>query len=165
MDEHRAVFENMLGRVDGRVYYNLLNWYRALALFPGFKANREFMEGMMGVSEALPQEMADRIAPPSTSGVERFFDNLKFARVGFGLVWHEVADQIDDRQVLRAAQCGAGANRMRRSTRCRDGSWPRSIGCLEQQLLAKWDAPLVNDFLCMIAFGAAQKVDDEMGGR
>ena len=28
---------------------------------------------------------------------------------------------------------------------------------LEQQLLAKWDAPLVNDFLCMIAFGAAQK--------
>lgn len=51
VDEHRAVFENMLGRVDGRVYYNLLNWYRALALFPGFKANRKFMEGMMGVSE------------------------------------------------------------------------------------------------------------------
>ena len=60
-----AVFENMLGRVDGRVYYNLLNWYRALALFPGFKANRKFMEGMMGVSEALPQEMADAIAPPT----------------------------------------------------------------------------------------------------
>ena len=31
-----AVFENMLGRIDGRVYYNLVNWYRALALLPGF---------------------------------------------------------------------------------------------------------------------------------
>jgi len=87
VQEHRAVFENMLGRVDGRVYYNLLNWYRALALFPDFKANRAFMEGMMGVSEALPQDMADRIAPPSTSGGEKVIDNLKFARVGFGLVW------------------------------------------------------------------------------
>ena len=25
----RATLENMLGRVDGRVYYNLVNWYRA----------------------------------------------------------------------------------------------------------------------------------------
>lgn len=24
---NRTVFETMLGRIDGRVYYNLLNWY------------------------------------------------------------------------------------------------------------------------------------------
>ena len=35
---------------------------------------------------------------------------------------------------------------------------------LEQQLLAKWDAPLVNDFLCMIAFGAAQKAMTKWAG-
>ncbi len=35
--ENSAVFGNMLGRVDGRVYYNLVNWYRALALLPGFR--------------------------------------------------------------------------------------------------------------------------------
>src|SRR5262249_38686499 len=35
---------------------------------------------------------------------------------------------------------------------------------LEQQLLAKWDAPLVNDFLCMIAFGAAQKAMTSWAG-
>ncbi len=156
VDEHRHVFENMLGRVDGRIYYNLLNWYRALALFPGFKANRKFMEGMMGVSEALPQEMADAIAPPTASGTERFFDNLKLARVGLGLIWHEVRvrstiDKFNDRLTVALARPDAEI----------DGLSATQLAAeyrhLEQQLLAKWDAPLVNDFLCMIAFGAAQK--------
>ena len=46
----------MLGLIRGRVYYNLLNWYRLLAMLPGFKANRGFMEQMMGVKEALPDD-------------------------------------------------------------------------------------------------------------
>lgn len=156
VDEHRAVFENMLGHVDGRVYYNLLNWYRGLALFPSFKANRAFMEGMMGVSEALPQEMADRIAPPSTSGGEKFVDNLKFARVGLGLIWHEIRikatirefyDRLNDALARRDAEIDA----------MRAVPLAAEYRLLERKLLAKWDAPLVNDFLCMIAFGAAQK--------
>lgn len=163
VEEHRAVFENMLGRVDGRVYYNLLNWYRGLALFPGFKANRKFMEGMMGVSEALPQEMADAIAPPTDSGVERFFDSLKFGRVGFGLIWHEITirstiDRFYER--LNAA--------LARPNDEIDGMSATQLAAeyrrLEQQLLAKWDAPLVNDFLCMIAFGAAQKTMTKWAG-
>ncbi len=44
----------------------------------------------MGVSEALPQEMADAIAPPTSDPLERFFDNLNLARVGAGLVWHQI---------------------------------------------------------------------------
>jgi rRNA processing protein Krr1/Pno1 len=35
VEANAAVFGNMLGRVDGRVYYNLVNWYRALALCRG----------------------------------------------------------------------------------------------------------------------------------
>jgi len=163
VDEHRAVFENMLGRVDGRVYYNLLNWYRALALFPGFKANRKFMEGMMGVSEALPQEMADRIAPPSTSGWEQFVDNLKFGRVGLGLVWHEIGIKgtiAKFYERLNAALARPDAEI--------DGMEATALAVeyrlLERQLLARWDAPLVNDFLCMIAFGLAQKTMEKAGG-
>ncbi len=30
----------MLGLVRGRLYYNLLNWYRILALLPGYRFNR-----------------------------------------------------------------------------------------------------------------------------
>jgi phosphohistidine swiveling domain-containing protein len=163
VEEHRAVFENMLGRVDGRVYYNLLNWYRALALFPGFKANRAFMEGMMGVSEALPEEMANRIAPPSTSGWERFVDNLKFVRVGLGLVWHEVRIKGTIREFY--ARLDAALARPDAEI---DAMQPMELAAeyrlLERRLLAKWDAPLVNDFLCMIAFGAAQKTMTKWAG-
>src|SRR5207253_1285047 len=53
LEQHRPVFAHMLGLMQGRVYYNLLNWYRALALLPGFSFNRAFMERMMGVREKL----------------------------------------------------------------------------------------------------------------
>ena len=53
---HDDLFGNMLGLVRGRVYYNLLNWYRLLALLPGFAANRRFMEQMMGVRETRSAE-------------------------------------------------------------------------------------------------------------
>ena len=38
----------MLGLLCERVCYNLLNWYRVLAMLPGFKLNRQFMEQMLG---------------------------------------------------------------------------------------------------------------------
>ena len=52
-----SCFANMLGLIRGRVYYNLLTWYRVLALLPGFRFNRRFMEQMMGVRESLPDEL------------------------------------------------------------------------------------------------------------
>jgi pyruvate,water dikinase len=35
---------------------------------------------------------------------------------------------------------------------------------MEAELLDRWDAPLVNDFLCMIAFGASRKLMQRWGG-
>jgi hypothetical protein len=64
IEANAAVFGNMLGRVDGRVYYNLVNWYRALALLPGFSLNRAYMETMMGVSEPMPAEVTEASARP-----------------------------------------------------------------------------------------------------
>ena len=55
----------MLGLIRGRLYYNLLNWYRVLALLPGFAMNRRFMEQMMGVREGLPEALAARSRPAS----------------------------------------------------------------------------------------------------
>src|SRR4051812_32475465 len=39
-----TVFRHMLGIIRGRVYYNLLNWYRLLAMLPGYRFNGRFME-------------------------------------------------------------------------------------------------------------------------
>ncbi|MEP7209909.1 MAG: PEP/pyruvate-binding domain-containing protein [Alphaproteobacteria bacterium] len=163
VEDHRAVFENMLGRIDGRIYYNLLNWYRALALFPGFKANRAFMEGMMGVSEALPQQMADAIAPPTHNAGVRLLDNLDLVRVGLGLAWHQVLIKgtiANFYRRLNAALATPDATIDAMDATRLTAEYRK----LEQQLLARWDAPLVNDFLCMIAFGAAQAAMKKWAG-
>jgi hypothetical protein len=56
IEANRDVFGRMLGLVRGQVFYNMLSWYRALAMLPGFAVNRRFMEQMMGVGESLPEE-------------------------------------------------------------------------------------------------------------
>jgi pyruvate,water dikinase len=52
MLRHRAVFTNMIGLLRGRVYYNLLNWYKMLSFLPGFTANRRAWDQMIGIRQA-----------------------------------------------------------------------------------------------------------------
>lgn len=60
MDEWQS---NRLAYFNGRVYYNLLNWYRMQHLlpFPGMK--RQMMELAMGVDESISAEMAENVRP------------------------------------------------------------------------------------------------------
>src|SRR5215471_13240395 len=76
MSAHAQTFRNMLGLIQGRVYYNLLNWYRILALLPGFTFNRRFMEQMMGVKEELPAEIVAELSQASLGA--RTKDALNF---------------------------------------------------------------------------------------
>ncbi len=161
--EHRATFDNLLGRIDGRVYYNLINWYRLIALLPGFSMNREHMETMMGVSEPLPVEIADALAPPRARGWAACREYLRMGRAVAGLI----------REAIR----------LPRTIRAFYGRLDRALGVsaeeisampltalaaeyrrVEAELLDRWDAPLVNDFLCMMAFGASRKLMQRWGG-
>ena len=151
-----AVFGNMLGRVDGRVYYNLVNWYRALALLPGFSLNKTYMETMMGVDTPMPAEVTDRIGPPPATGAARVLEYSRLARAAIGLVWQAIILPRTRRQFYArlnsALDSGFDVNR----------AGPSALAAeyrkIESTLLDRWDAPLVNDFLCMIAFGASRNL-------
>ena len=154
--ENGAVFDNMLGRRDGRVYYNLVNWYRALALLPGFALNRGFMETMMGVSEPLPAEVVESIGPPPPQGLARVLERAKVMRVGMGLLWAAVRLPATRRDFYRRlnAALDTGLDLASASPTALVQEYRR----IESDLLDRWDAPLINDFLCMIAFGASRKL-------
>ena len=153
---HSATLDNLLGRLQGRVYYNLLNWYRILALLPGFALNRRAMEEMMGVAEALPDDIARRLAPPVPTGLRRVGAQ---ARLGLVLLKLGLAAIGLPRRIRRfevrlataltspmppfdARPLSALAEEYRR---------------LEATLLERWDAPLVNDLICMIAFSLSRR--------
>ena len=159
----RATFDTMLGRLHGRVYYNLLAWYRVLSLFPGFKANRGFMEQMMGVGEPLPDSLARRIAPEVDSGWERFADRVRLAGVVARLVGYNLALPGVIRRFYERLNAALGGRRgdVQDLTAVELAARYRA---LEAQLLERWDAPLINDFLCMIAFGASRKALETWAG-
>ncbi len=46
---HDDIFSNLVDCRYGRLYYNLLNWYRFAALFPGFRRNTRNLERMLTV--------------------------------------------------------------------------------------------------------------------
>ena len=148
-------FRNMLGLVRGRLYYNLLNWYRILALLPGFSLNRAFMEQMMGVKQALPREIADAIARGNRRG--RVVDAMHLLRTLGGLiVSHFTLERRTAafRQRLQAALAPAEPP----LADCRIDELAEHYADLRRRLLLSWDAPLVNDFLAMIFYGVLRRL-------
>jgi len=145
--EHRRVFANMLGLVGGRVYYNLLNWYRVLALLPGYTVNREFMERMMGVREKL----VDPPAVPTVAGkwkdagrTLRMAGKLLAAQRGLRREVPAFHARVDAALAPLAGVDLAPKDADELAALYRE---------LEEKLLRHWRAPLVNDFFAMIYFG------------
>jgi pyruvate,water dikinase len=49
LERERAVFANLIALVDGRVYYDLLGWYRMYQLVPGFEGLLPAFEKALGI--------------------------------------------------------------------------------------------------------------------
>ncbi|CAN5459614.1 phosphoenolpyruvate synthase [soil metagenome] len=152
---HDETFRNMLGLIRGRLYYNLLNWYRMLALLPGFSVNRRFMEQMMGVKESLPEEVAKELAADARRG--RALDSVYLARTMGGLLLnHLVLNRRVDAFYRRLDEA------LPPPSPPLDARRPDELVAhyreLRGTLLLHWDAPLVNDFFAMIFYGALRSL-------
>jgi pyruvate,water dikinase len=149
------LFPRMLGLVRGRVYYNLLNWYRLLALFPGFTSNQRFMEQMMGVKEPIPEDiLAQAVA---TYRVGRMRDRLNLIRSILGLManlWRLPASSARFYHRLNSSLAPPVPPLEER----RADELVAHYRLLEGELLTRWDAPLVNDFFAMLFYGLLRKV-------
>ncbi|MCC6697293.1 MAG: phosphoenolpyruvate synthase [Candidatus Hydrogenedentes bacterium] len=150
IEEHASVFRNMLGLMQGRVYYNLLNWYRVLALLPGFQVNRTFMEQMMGVKSSLPEDVIGSSIVPDWR--TRFVDCLYLVRSTVALVMHHLRLEATIHTFHARLRASLTADR-HGFARMRAEELVAYYSTVESKLLKRWDAPLINDFLAMIFFG------------
>ena len=151
-----GLFDNMLGRIDGRVYYNLGNWYRALALLPGFALNRSYMETMMGVDTPLPDELTATMGLPPATGLAKLSAYASLMRVGGGLIWAAICLPRTRTRFYARLNTALGSGLDLATAGPTDLA--REYRQIEAMLLDRWDAPLINDFLCMIAFGASRNM-------
>ncbi|MFN0036579.1 MAG: PEP/pyruvate-binding domain-containing protein [Saprospiraceae bacterium] len=150
IEQNREVLANMLGLIEGRVYYNLLHWYKALAVLPGFGLNAAFMERMMGVKERF--ELKD--LPQRGRWTERL-RVLNLVRTMLGNLWALPKMRRDFEAGFEAVMQEYGVLDFTKKT-------AEELAALylryEQTVLKKWNAPLVNDFFTMIYFGVLQKL-------
>lgn len=149
------IFPAMLGLVRGRVYYNLINWYRVLAMLPGFRSNRGFMEQMMGVTEPMPEAVMAEIEAGSSVGPWQ--DRLDLARTVLGMLWRQFRLPAAIREFHPRLDEALRSPRVPVEEMEPD-ELVRHYRELERRLLKKWDAPLVNDFFVMIWCGVLRKL-------
>ena len=147
---NQQIFPRMLGFVRGRIYYNLVNWYKLLALLPGFQVNRPFMEQMMGVKEELPAEIVEKVLVDNkVSSIKanlNFCASLSAILLRFININREIAgfQKHFNTTVAKVPQD---------LTKLNLDQLAKLYRGLESKLLTSWDAPLVNDFFAMIFFG------------
>lgn len=150
--ENDYIFSHMLGLLDGQVYYNLLSWYKLVAILPGYKTNAKFMEQMMGVKEELPQEVRKLLPQPSDASIftairklwAHYWNNERNVKA-FSLLLNSTlkARDLSGLSLFELAQ------------------YYRE---LESKLLKNWDAPVVNDFFSMIFYGVLKKTSKKWCG-
>ncbi|MGK7926229.1 MAG: PEP/pyruvate-binding domain-containing protein [Spirulina sp.] len=172
------VFSNMLGFIQGRIYYNLLNWYRVLALLPGFRINRQFMEQMMGVKESLPDEIIQELQQSNWG--DRLQDSWRIFITAIGLLknyfllphkirkFYKRLEKIGNKQPITNNQQPITNNKQpitHNKQPITHNKLPNSADELvsyyrriEQELLTHWDAPLINDFFAMIFYGVLRRL-------
>jgi pyruvate,water dikinase len=157
-DEIRAndhMLRNMLGLHRGRVYYNLRNWYRLVSILPGFRHNRRFMEGMMGVTREGGDEKEDRVtrsrgafALASTAARAVWLQTTLARRLS---EFQETFDRVHGDFESRPYEAMGTAQILEEYRR------------LEEALLWRWKAPIVNDFSVMVFYGLLKQLTVRWG--
>lgn len=153
MDEYLPY---MLGCIHGRVYYNLFNWYKLVGVLPGFNQNKEFMETMMGVSESLSEEIAERIQPHPSWNTWR--GKLRKIGTGFKFIYYHFCIQKLVDTFLKDFNAEYQRYRKIDYSRMASDEILKMYQALERSMFKRWKAPIINDFLCMVHFGLLRKL-------
>lgn len=153
--ENEIVFANMLGLINGRVYYNLLSWYKVLALFPGYSLNAQFMENMMGVKERFELE--------NDTTTSKWNALYRTSIMLFRIVGHTFTIKKTSRIFLE--DVNAALDRLKAMDLDAMTAYELKTAWLaiDAELTPKWKAPVINDSFAMIYFGRLQKMIEKYG--
>jgi len=154
-------FANMLGLLNGRVYYNIKNWCRLISTLPGYSYNRQFMEQMMGVKSKI-----DFTPDTETKGgfLHKYLVELpKLLWSGANLAWqfYTIEDKVG--RFMKIYQDMFDKYRDYKFDSAEAHDLINVYYELENGVLRNWKAPIVNDFMAMIFYGVLRMLIDKWG--
>jgi phosphohistidine swiveling domain-containing protein len=151
-------FENMLGFIRGRVYYNLINWYKLLFLVPGSASNKGFMETMLGVKEELNDEQqelfnfVDEAPKYSTAKKITVLTKLMYKFITIKSVVRDFTDNFNT--IYQEYLDTDFSKKSLRELKAAYERWNNNV-------TYSWKAPIINDFLVMFFFGVLKKLTEK----
>ncbi|MCW2928270.1 MAG: Phosphoenolpyruvate synthase, partial [Thermoleophilia bacterium] len=150
MDAAKVVVRQMLGYVDGRVYYNLASWYYLLSVMPDYEKNAAAMEQMMGVRAPLDR----RTAPPANASRKlRLYAAMGWQLIRVNRSIREFRANV--RRVLTQYDLDFAAMDADQLVDAYDQ--------VRTQLLAQWQTPIVGDTRVMIMFDRLRSTIKRLG--
>ncbi len=158
IEDYEESFENMLGLVKGRVYYNLINWYKLLLLMPGSSSSKGFMETMMGVKEDLNEEHQKLFqfveSAPKYSAFKKLqvFFRLTKSFLRIDKTVSEFSARFD--KIYQEYNSTDFNSKSLKEIKSMYLSW-------EKEVTYNWKPPIINDFLCMVFFGALKSMTEK----
>ncbi len=151
LGRNEAAYEDLLGLVEGRVYYSILNWYRLYLLVPGFEAFLPAWEKALGLE---PRHV--RRPPPAASLGERLHRRADFVRIALKAAWLYATHRVRVRRFRALFESvREGVNRLDLD-RLSAHQLVDVFDDLAGRLLEPWAITIVNDFF-------AQQLYDGLG--
>ncbi len=150
-----SVFRNMLGYIDGKIYYNLNSWYRTIKLLPGYNLNKEFMEKMMGVNSSAN---VDDVLEEDVSTFRKIFIEIPY-------VTFSVSKLIFNLSTIKYTIKRFIKNFYKKTEKYLNNNFKNYSNHqlisvydeLFREILFKWKAPIINDFKAMVFYGVLSK--------
>ena len=163
VESYQVVYDNMLGLLKGRVYYNLINWYKLLMLFPNSRNNSKFMEQMMGVKKELSEEDINENlleAEEKMSSWEKFRNRIEKLKAGTILFLNMFLIENKAKKFYKLIDENLnGKNSRLEEKSVKD--LKKYYKFLENKFLKNWEIPIINDFLVMVWFGLSKKAAEK----
>lgn len=148
--ENDFAFANMLGFLNGRIYYNLKNWYKLISVLPGYSYNSRFMEGMMGVKVSYDENVNKK---PMGFFQKYFYELPRLGVVGLNMLYRFWRTDTEVKKFMDVYQ--------RQYNKYKDFDFNAApahklvdiFNELDNTVLSNWKAPIINDFMAMIFYG------------
>jgi pyruvate,water dikinase len=142
----------MLGYFHGRVYYNLLHWYRMVRLAPAYRLNRKVLEASIGVEEPLDDTLAQSLHPFEFSSKLR--GKLARAVSTAAFAWRFARiDRLTDRFIERFYVAYRSYDDVDYEALPGDEVY-RRFQRMEHDLIERWGPMMVLDAILLTCIGA-----------
>ncbi len=141
IEMNTQMFKNILALIDGRVYYNVNGWHEILKIFPELGKNKIHMEPIIGVDENSRENLLPVV---QESNFKEKFEIIKNKYNVFSKT--RKVKKITDKFNSRINDVLSKRNIKNMNLQELHDYYFE----IEQRILARWDAPILNEFLSTI---------------